>query len=354
MNEYFKILQEVNQSTIQLLAAEYHGLESIEIQDAAKSLQESVEPCLDELKQSALKLKELVNTSVKTLDHAEDVWQSKQRIAEASQSAIWEQVADLTGTHFKIKGIKKKIEKDKSEIPKIVGDSLDSLEKIIAQCKKEYFTDKKGNFVDSIGWADKDNFSKDIQNRMANFSNEVDKKLLELLNRNIYQLELNCLVDSSKIENYIILFDAKNTQYYTNRFNSLAKVIDEKFCGALNALGGIFEQRYVIQTLYNQTIPILTSWQKRLIGNISWKEVDDFEKEVKKKVENRVEMILVDRLEFAIKTIEEGLDFYNMFLELQNKYKQETPETRLIEKVWIDNQYQLLSGIQKQILKIIE
>ena len=150
------------------------------------------------------------------------------------------------------------------------------------------------------------------------------------------------------------MFDAKNTQYYTNRFNSLAKVVDEKFCGELNALGGIFEQRYVIQTLYNQTISILTSWQKRLIGNISWKEVDDFEKEVKKKVENRVEMILVDRLEFAIKTIEEGLDFYNMFLELQNKYKQETPETRLIEKAWIDNQYQLLSGIEKQILKIIE
>ena len=82
MNEYFKILQEVNQSTKQLLAAEYHGLESIEIQDAAKSLQESVKPCLDELKKSALKLQQLLDTSLKTLDHSEDVWQSKPSSAE--------------------------------------------------------------------------------------------------------------------------------------------------------------------------------------------------------------------------------------------------------------------------------
>ena len=88
--------------------------------------------------------------------------------------------------------------------------------------------------------------------------------------------------------------------------------------------------------------------------HFSLKEVDDFEREVKKKVKNRIEMILDDRLKFAIKTIEESLDFYNIFLELQNKYKQETPEKRLIEKAWIDNQYQLLSGIEKQILKIIE
>ena len=73
-----------------------------------------------------------------------------------------------------------------------------------------------------------------------------------------------------------------------------------------------------------------------------------------KNTQQRIETILDDRLDIAIKTIEESIDFYNVFLELQNKYKQETPETRLTEKVWIDNQYQLLSDIQKQILKIIE
>jgi hypothetical protein len=348
MNEYFKILQGVNQSTAQLLLGEYHGLVSLEIQDAARSLQKSIQPCLDELKESALKLQQLVDTSLKTLEHAEDVWQSKQRIAEASQSAIWEQVADLTGTHFRTK---KKIKEGKTIILEQVKNLL---EKIITECKKEHFTDKNGKFIDSIGWVDKDNFNKDIQERMKNFSNEVDKKLLELLDQNIYQRELDRLIDSLKNENCIILFDAKNTQHYMNRFDYFVKIINGKFCRTLNILGGIFEEQCIIQTLYNQASPILTSWQKKIIGNISWKEVDDFEKEMLKNTQQRIETILDDRLDIAIKTIEESIDFYNVFLELQNKYKQETPETRLTEKVWIDNQYQLLSDIQKQILKIIE
>jgi hypothetical protein len=348
MNEYFKILQGVNQSTAQLLLGEYHGLVSLEIQDAARSLQKSIQPCLDELKESALKLQQLVNTSLKTLDHAEDVWQSKQRIAEASQSAIWEQVADLTGTHFRTK---KKIKEGKTIILEEVKNLL---QKMITECKKEHFTDKNGKLIDSIGWVDKDNFNKDIQERMKIFSNEVDKKLLELLDKNIYQLELDRFIDSLKNENCIVLFDAKNTQHYMNRFDYFVKIINGKFCRTLNILGGIFEEQCIIQTLYNQASPILTSWQKKLIGNISWKEVDDFKKEMLKNTQQRVETILDDRLDIAIKTIEESIDFYNVFLELQNKYKQETPETRLTEKVWIDNQYQLLSDIQKQILKIIE
>ena len=113
MNEYFKILQKINQSTTQLLLGEYNGLVSLEIQDAARSLQKSVQPCLHELKESALRLKQLVNTSLETLDHAEDVCQSKQRISEASQSVIWEYIADLTSTHFRVR---KKIKEGKTII----------------------------------------------------------------------------------------------------------------------------------------------------------------------------------------------------------------------------------------------
>jgi hypothetical protein len=138
-----------------------------------------------------------------------------------------------------------------------------------------------------------------------------------------------------------------------NRFDYFTKIINEKFCGMLNTLGGTFEEQCIIQTLYNQAIPILTSWQKRF-GTISWNEVADFQKEILKHTQQRVKSILDDRLEFAIKTIEESIDFYNVFLKLQNKYQQETPEKRLIEKAWIDNQYQLLSEIQEEILKIIE
>jgi hypothetical protein len=343
MNEYFKILQEVNQSTKQLLAAEYHGLESIEIQDAAKSLQESVKPCLDELKKSALKLQQLLDTSLKTLDHAEDVWQGKQRIAEASQSIIWEQVADLTGIHFRVK---KQIREHQVIILEEVENSL---KEIITKCKKKYFVDKNENNIASIGWGDKDNFNKYIRYWMTDFSNEVDKKLIKLLNEDIYQLELSRLIDSSKIETYISLFDSKSTQNYRSRFDYLTKINNEKFCDTLNKIGGICEEPSIIQTLYNQATPILISWQKRF-GTISWNEVSDFEKEILKHTQQRVNIILDDRREFAIKTIEESIDFYHNFIELQNRYKQETSEKQLVEKTWIDDQNQLLNRIQEQIL----
>ncbi|MEB3188910.1 MAG: hypothetical protein VKL42_01030 [Snowella sp.] len=348
MNEYFKVLQQVNQSTTQLLAGEYHGLVSLEIQNAARSLQKSVQPCLDELKESALRLKQLVNTSLETLDHSEDVWQSKQRIAEASQFVIWEQVADLTATHCRIK---KKIREGKTIILEEVENLL---KEMIAECKKEYFTDKNGKLIDSIGWGNKDNFSKDIQEKVKNFSGEVDKKLLELLDQNIHQMELVRFIEFLKNEDYIVLFDNENAQCYRNKFDYFSKTINEKFCRILNTLGGVFEEQSVIQTIYNQAMPTLISWQKKLIGNISRKEVDDFEKEILKNTQQRVETILDDRLEFAIKTIEESLEFCNTFLELRNKYQQEKPEKKLIEKTWIDDQYKLLSGIQEKIIKIIE
>jgi inorganic pyrophosphatase/exopolyphosphatase len=129
---------------------------------------------------------------------------SKQRIAEASQSVIWEQVADLTGIHFRIK---KQI-RERQVI--ILEEVKNSLKEIIAKCKKKYFTDKNKNHIASIGWGDKDNFNKDIRYWMTNFSNEVDKKLIELLSENIYKLELIRLIDSSKIETYISLFLVPN------------------------------------------------------------------------------------------------------------------------------------------------
>ncbi len=93
MNDYFKTFQNITQSAAQMTV----DSSSIEIKQSAAKLKESVQPCFEELSQSANKLKELVKVSFAELEHAEDVWNSKPRIAQAPTLEILEQMGELTG-----------------------------------------------------------------------------------------------------------------------------------------------------------------------------------------------------------------------------------------------------------------
>lgn len=99
MNTYSKTFQNITQSVEQLLMNEYN---SLEIKQSAISLRESVQPCIEEVKQSAATLKGLVQVGLDNLHHAEDVWNSKPRIAEAAKQEIWEQIGELSGRDIRI------------------------------------------------------------------------------------------------------------------------------------------------------------------------------------------------------------------------------------------------------------
>jgi hypothetical protein len=85
MNDYFNTFQDIDQSVEQLLMDEH---KSLEIKQSAASLKDSVKPCIEELKQSATRLKGLVQMGFDDLYHAEDIWNSKPRIAEAATYEI--------------------------------------------------------------------------------------------------------------------------------------------------------------------------------------------------------------------------------------------------------------------------
>ncbi|NJL23568.1 MAG: hypothetical protein HC895_26610 [Leptolyngbyaceae cyanobacterium SM1_3_5] len=95
MNEYLKTLHEVDRSTQQLLAGEYHSLESEEIKDAASQLDQSIRPCIEEIRAFSHRLEDLIQTCLEELECAEEVWDSKRRIAELSESQIWEQLGNF-------------------------------------------------------------------------------------------------------------------------------------------------------------------------------------------------------------------------------------------------------------------
>ena len=86
MDDHLKTFENVNQSVEQLLKNKHH---SSEIKQSAISLRKSVQPCLEELRQSAAKLKILLKAGFDDLDHAEDVWHSKPKIAGVATDKIW-------------------------------------------------------------------------------------------------------------------------------------------------------------------------------------------------------------------------------------------------------------------------
>ena len=52
MKEYFTSLRAIAQSSTELLAGQYHSVESLEIKQSATTLRSSIQPCLDDLLQA--------------------------------------------------------------------------------------------------------------------------------------------------------------------------------------------------------------------------------------------------------------------------------------------------------------
>ena len=94
MNEYLKIFQIITQFSDRLLADEH---KSFEIKQSATGLGVDVEVCVKEIKESAARLRELLQVCFKDLSRAEDVWNSKPRIAKASAIEIWNGIGELSG-----------------------------------------------------------------------------------------------------------------------------------------------------------------------------------------------------------------------------------------------------------------
>ncbi len=346
MNKYYELLQKVSGSSSQVSANQYSCLDSPEIQEAANSLQASIKPCLDELKQSAQRLKSLLNQSFQDLDHAQDVWQSKQKISEALQSPIWEDLANLTGAVINIRAI---INLKKTELK---TQKLDEIKKILDSVNQQFFIDKKNkNFVSSIGWGEKEKFNKSIKTTIESFSQQVDREL-ENYFQQLYEDKLIELYNSLTIQDYIVLFDKKQSNLFINQLNDTISFMLHKGNHSVGTFG-ITEKLRALD-IFSQIKDSLNMWKNRMIGDISWNEVVEFHKKLDKITTKRIDEVCQDYLELIIETIEKSIDFYNYFLQLQERYRQENIEQRLAEKEWITQQYETLQVLQENLNLILE
>ncbi|WP_254174193.1 hypothetical protein [Planktothrix pseudagardhii] len=328
MNEFLNIFESITESTI---SVENNPGESSELKQSATELNQSIQSCTEELKQSAARLKELMEVSYKDLDHAEDVWNSKPRIMSVPKSELWEQIGELTAIDFRIRELQNQCQTE--VIPEIKNSWLNQCE----QLKETWFKDSKtGTYKKDLGYSDKDGMIQGLEKAIKVINNEM----ISLINTNLDLLsEVISDLSFDYILNIINLLD----------FKKQANI-------AINPSLFSYEKNYLIN-IKGQSSNLMQEWIKPVWGAflkegsslIKREKFNDFVNDIKKIILDNMASRFSECFDFALITITNIINFYNDFLEKQNRYEQETQEQREAEKAWIDQQRQKLDDIQKQI-----
>lgn len=337
MNEYLKTFQCITQSVEPLLTDEYN---SPELKLSATSLKQSVEPCFQELKQSATKLKGLVQQCFYDLHHAQDVWHSKQKISELPTHDIWEQIGDLSGRAIRISRLGSQC---KLEGVKQVKDYWYArVKRITNQCFYDNKTWKSG-----LSIFEKDNLIKEL-----NSATELQIEYLKKTVRQSTELIIQELeVQIPFIQKCISQLDGKQKAEITFKLNSITEPI-------ISLVERVFTERLYtlsvnVKGLIDSIKNAADNLAKQGVLGISREQFTKCYEEVATKLETIVVTVFNELVRLATQAIEQALAFYNEFLERQVRYRQETPEQRLAEKAWIEQQRQELARVQNGIEAIL-
>lgn len=339
MNEYLKVFQALTQFSDRLLAEEH---QSLEIKQSATQLSLDVEPCIQEIKQSALRLKGLLQVCFKDVSHAEDVWNSKPRIARASPVEVWEQIGELSGCDMRIRSLGKQGQYD--AVFKVRKSWSDKATKL----KNQWYLWDQNNQVfqrDTLGFFEKDNLHKELRNEV---NYQAERVILIMENELHFIFKELQSIDIEKIEFYIECFDLKSQSRFRERLQSIGGEIVSKFTEPLKYLPDSSVKTFK-ETL---KAPVEDLVHKSKMG-ISLVDFEDSCKVIGSIMESLILAIFEERMKLATHTIEKAIKFYNNFLEKQARYQQETPEQRAAEKDWIEYQRQQLREVQQYIEALI-
>ena len=339
MNEYLKAFQAITQFRDRLLADEY---QSVEIKQSATQLSLDVEPCIDEIKQSAIRLKGLLQVCFKDVSQAEDVWNSKPRIAGASPVDVWEQIGELSGCDVRIRSLGKQGKYD--AVVKVRKSWSDKATKL----KTQWFLWDKNPQVfqrDTIGFFDKDNLYKELRNEVDSQAERVSLIMENELSLIFKELQS---IDIENIEVCIECFDLKSQSKFRERLQSIGGEIVSKFTEPLKYLPDSYMKSFK-ETLKE---PVETLVHKSNLG-ISLVDFEDSCKVIGLILDNVIIAVFEERMKLAIQTVEKAIKFYNNFLDKQARYQKETPEQRSAEKDWIEYQRQQLREVQQYIEAVL-
>jgi hypothetical protein len=293
-----------------------------------------------ELQQSATKIKESIQVCLNELDQAETVLNTKLQIIEVAKQEILEQLGECSGRDIRIRRLGEQCKLQVAEQAK------KSWEERIERLRQKWFIDAKEKQKESIGWGDKDGFIKEIQpevDRYGNYINSIiNKKILPIYEE----------IDTINVE---LLHRCVNLVRQQQEQEDLSTKIN------LNSFENTFKFNNTTAHLPNNTKvfktpikPALDALANKGWGDIYWEEVIKFKDEGISIIDEVVTAIFDDWVKLATQAVATAISFYDYFLERQERYKQETPEQREAEKAWIYQKRQELEQVQNNIDAIIQ
>jgi hypothetical protein len=291
-----------------------------------------------ELQQSAIKLKELIKPCFDELHHAEDVYNSKNRISKITKEEVFEQIGELSGRDIRIINLGKHCR------IKAIEQVNKSWKQRINQLKEKWFIDTKKQPKQGIGWGEKEGFIKEVRPLISSQSIDINIRVKDNLSIVYQEFEA---INLELIERYLKVLDQQTQTELINHIHSIFSDVKTKLCNPTeyppsNAKNFTVAVSSPLGTLVNK------GW-----GDIYWEEVVKFKNQVTTIIDDIVNVIFDDRVKLASEAVAKTISFYDDFLERQERYQQETPEQREAEKAWISQQCQELEQVQKNIEAIL-
>ncbi|NEP59345.1 MAG: hypothetical protein F6K31_20405, partial [Symploca sp. SIO2G7] len=286
-------------------------------------------------------LKNLLEVGFDDLDHADDVWQSKPKIATVATDEIWEQLDKLRKYHC---GIRLLGSQSKREA---VKQAQAFWKKILEPIEAKWFVGKVSQAQKIIGEDDQNNFIMEIRTVVTSQFQEVIKiikKNLEIIYKKLAKLKLDYILQ------YIIFLDKKSRNQARNKINSILNELEANFRSLIIRLPCQSRKLLEFNNPFKSAIKGLLNPS---CNDIDWQQFCKFKKEVSTKTIEVINSIIEDRVSLATESIGQVILFYTDFLERQYRYQQETPQQRNAEKAWIDEQRQQLEQLSSSIEAIL-
>ena len=332
MNESLKAFLALNQAVTLIHS---NDNQSLELKQSATDLSQSIQLCTDEMRQSAVKLEQLLKNFYRDLDQAEEVWNSKAGILSIPKDEIWEQIAQISNVDIRIRNLRKKC---KTEVIKQLKESWTHR---VTQLKRQWFTEKNtGKPKQEAGLSDKDGLIQGLERELRDQNRQIIQAInhnLELLGQEfsifkINQLDSHVSCLPSKYKNSL-LFQINCNHYRLNLFfNSKVSISN---------------------SLANLIKPSWDSFYKDSFLVIKRDRLDDFSNTVLSFIESSLLPRLDECFDLALSTLMFNLTFYDDLLEKQNRYEQEMPQKWQAEKQSLDQLRSQIDKVQTEIDTIL-
>ncbi len=348
MRDYLNSFNEIENQIEKINAIEDT---SVELNLTANKLEQNIEPCLLEMKTALSRLQDLLNPCYQTLAEGKNICESKIKICDVDRLEIIEELGNLTGKSTRINKLQTII---KNEIN--IEIVVDSWREQYQQLKRKCFQwDKSNNKFkkENLNLFETDSFFTPSDKNITQLAIQLKKQLTEKLQLIFQEVNLfysdiftHCL-DSLDLD-YKSQWQEKSELIQNNlkkHFDSPTEYLPNKYS---NDYKTTLSQKVILSNINKQA-----SIAKKFKLNMNIKDLDNFHTEVENVTQNLIKDIISQKADIAIKAVEETINFYNQFLQSQNRYQSELDSQNKIEKDWIQTQETELDKIKEKISSIL-